>query len=215
MRIEVIEASPEMRRLYEEAAKAAVPAMDVRLDPEGRYAGLANSADIAEWLRQTLTAATSEFMIETLLAEGEAEDRDEAAMLAGEIVTELVSVATSPEAVEANISWVPTLLNMWAGGTWEVGREYALERPIPVNALLLRLAGTLTYRVTLLDGGKARVDWTANAKRGNARLEETGNVRVDRASGVIEWLELERTETAMGETSTQREQLALETAATP
>lgn len=214
-RLEVREGSTMTRQIYKAFAQSPVPAMEVSLNADGRYAGVANLEIFGEWIRQTLGPALTTAMADQYLADDEASDADEARMLAEEFVSDTMDMFAGPEAVEAGIAWTPTTFNAWFGGTWEAGREYTATMTMPSATLLRRLPATLTYRLTALDGGKAQVTWSTDAEQGRFQASETGLIRFDRTSGVPEYYEANRTERMLGETSTTRTTYELQTVATP
>ena len=213
--IEVREGSAMTRRLLAALVQSRWPAVDVMLDAEGRYAGIGNQADFAKWLRQALEPIVTDVMTEQLLADGDTADADAARVLAKEFARDVMDIATGSEGVEAVLAWVPTTFNGWLGGTYEAGRDYTLPVTLPSETLMRRLPATLTYRFSVLDGGKAQVSWSTEVEQGRYQASEQGLIRFDRTSGVPEYYEATRTQRMQGETSTSRTTYELQTAATP
>ena len=214
-RIDVRKGSTMTRQIYKAIAQSPVPAMEVSLDADGRYAGVANLEVFGAWIRQTLGPAMTTAMADQYLADDEASDADEARMLAEEFVSDTMDMFAGPEAVEAGVAWTPTVFNAWFGGTWEAGRDYTADVQMPSDTLLRRFPATLTYRFTALDGGKAQVTWSTEVEQGRLQMSEQGLIRFDRTSGVPEYYEANRTERMLGQTSTSRTTYELQTAATP
>ena len=214
-RFDVREGSPMMRRFYTALDQSPSPVVDVQLDADGRYAGVANPDVFVEWLQQVLGPIMADAMAEQFLADEAAEDPDEARVLAEEFTRSLTDIASRSEGLEAALAWVPTTFNGWLGGTYETGRDYTLPVTLPSVSLMRRFPTTLTYRFTALDGGKAQVTWSTEVEQGRFQASETGLIRFDRTSGVPEYYEANRTERNAGETSTTRTTYALQTVATP
>lgn len=214
-RFEVREGPAMTRRLLAALAQSRSPAMDVALDADGRYAGIANRAAIGDWMRPILQPIMTDAYAEQFLADEETTDPDEARMLAEELVGDVMDMITGPEAVEASMGWTPAMFNAWFGGTWEAGREYTATMTMPSDTLLRGFPATVTYRVTALDGGKAQLTWSTEVEQGRLQMSERGLIRFDRTSGVPEYYEANRTERMLGQTSTSRRTYELQTAATP
>ena len=214
-RFDVREGPAMTRKLLAALGQSRSPAMDVVLDADGRYAGIANRAAIGEWMRQILKPAMVDAMAEQYIADGELADPDEARMLAEEIVGGGVHMVTGPEAIEAAMGWTPAMFNAWFGGTWDAGREYTAAMTMPSNTLFRGFPATVTYRFTALDGGKAQVTWSTEVEQGRFVMSEQGLIRFDRTSGVPEYYEANRTERMLGDTTTSRTTYELQTAATP
>lgn len=213
--VEVRQGSETTRRIFEAIVQSQIPAMDVQLDADGRYAGIANVEVLGRWVRGIGGPILTEALAEQLLKGGDAADADEARMLAEEFTSDAMDIIASPEGVEATMSWEPKLFNAWFGGTWEAGRDYTVMMTVPSDTLMRSFPATITYRVTALEGGKAQLAWSTEVEQGRLQLTDTGVIRFDRTSGVPEFFESTRTERTPGETSTSRTTYTLQSAATP